>query len=135
MPANYHQGELFDSFVEAYYELSIEHGIFIARYKNNVVVDKAISLEINVKRELMCADKKYPCLIFAEDVKYWTKEARALMATDHYNRFSKAIAVISNTSLVHATLINFYLKFDRPKIPTRFFINSSNATEWLKKYY
>jgi len=128
------QSESFDRIVEEYYELSIEEGIFKAKFKNDVVVDNAISLEIDAKRAAMCRDKKYPCLSDAQNVKYWTKESRALMATEHFNRYSKAVAVISNTSLVHATLVNFYLKFDKPKVPTRFFTNYTNAIEWLQKY-
>lgn len=131
---NYEQAESFDRIVEEYYELYIEEGILKARFKNDAIVDKGISIEIDAKRAAMCKDKRYPCLTDARAVKYWTKDARALMATEHYNRFTKAIAIISNTSIVHATLVNFYLKFDRPKVPTRFFKSYANAIQWLEKY-
>jgi hypothetical protein len=43
-----------------------------------------------------------------------------------------AVAVVSNPGF-HKPLINLYLKFSRPYLPTRFFDNEDQARAWLKE--
>lgn len=44
----------------------------------------------------------------------------------------KAVAIVANTSF-QTPLINLYLKFSRPSIPTKIFDSEAEARTWLKK--
>jgi hypothetical protein len=53
-----------------------------------------------------------------------------LVQPQRAERVSADALVINN--LPHRLLADFYLKFNRPDIPTRFFSSEEEAREWLK---
>ena len=59
-----------------------------------------------------------------------TKEARDYAAEDRHAELSIAMALVSD-SLPTKLMMNFFIKFNRPKTPTKMFTDVDKALEWL----
>jgi hypothetical protein len=77
--------------------------------------------------------KKFPLLHIIEDYVNIEKSAREFSATEEGLSFSKAEAYVMN-SLAHKMLANFYMKVNKPSVPTRFFKDKNEAIDWLKGF-
>ena len=55
------------------------------------------------------------------------------LSQNEYNPYSKADAFVLN-SMAQKILANFYIKFNKPERPTKFFNNADEALIWLKQY-
>ena len=62
-----------------------------------------------------------------------TKEVREYVAKGAHQSFIKAEAFIIK-SLAHKILASFYLKINKPVVPTCFFNNKIDAEKWLKSF-
>ena len=60
-----------------------------------------------------------------------TKEVREYVAKGYHQSFIKAEAFVIK-SLAHKLLANFYLKINKPIVPTGFFNSKVDAEKWLK---
>lgn len=77
--------------------------------------------------------KKVGALVDIKSTFTITKEAREYFAL-HANRNQfMAIAVLSN-NLASRLIANFYVKINRPEIPTRLFAAEEQAMLWLRAY-
>lgn len=74
----------------------------------------------------------YTVLVDATHHVSMSKEAREFMAA-YQNPRRKATALLTRYNLATLILANFYLKFNRPNIPTRLFNHEDEAVAWLKQ--
>lgn len=81
-------------------------------------------------RLLLQSNQKMKILVDSRGLFNITKEARAYAAEERHARLSIAMAIVSD-SLPTRLLTNFYIKFNRPKTPTKMFTNKNKALEWL----
>jgi len=77
--------------------------------------------------------RKVPVLIIGGAFTSVTAEARKFMATEESLLYSKAEAFLVK-SLPQKMLINFYVKFNKPLIPTQTFTVKEKAIDWLKTF-
>lgn len=77
--------------------------------------------------------KKYPILIDAGSFSSIDKEARIFSAAAESNIYTMADA-IAYCNLAQKLLANFYVKYNKPVIPTRTFANKEEAIDWLKTF-
>jgi hypothetical protein len=77
--------------------------------------------------------QKVPVLILGGSFSSLTPETRKFMATEESLLYSKAEAFLLK-SLAQKILINFYIKFDKPLVPTRVFTKEDEAIKWLKGF-
>lgn len=77
--------------------------------------------------------QKVPVLIIGGSFSSLDKETRNFMATEESLKYSLAEAFYI-TSLPQKILINFYIKFDKPLVPTKVFTCKQKANEWLKSF-
>lgn len=75
--------------------------------------------------------KKHPVLIDAGSFSSIDKEARIFSAAAESNIYTIADA-IAYYNLAQKLLADFYMKYNKPVIPTRTFPNKEEAIEWLK---
>jgi hypothetical protein len=61
-----------------------------------------------------------------------TAEMRSVSASKEFNEFFYAVALVSHRPSMKV-LGNFYLKINRPVVPTRFFGDRELAMAWLKE--
>jgi hypothetical protein len=72
-------------------------------------------------------------LIFESDTDIvTTPEMRQVSASEQYNSHYIAVALVS-PSLAMKILGNFYMRINRPTVPTRFFSQQDIAVEWMRK--
>ncbi len=62
-----------------------------------------------------------------------TKDAREYFALHANQKQFKAIAILSG-NLASRLIANFYIRINRPEIPTRLFLDEVQALKWLRGY-
>ncbi len=77
--------------------------------------------------------KKYPVLIDAGEFCSLDKETRIFSAAVESNIFTLADA-IAYCNLAQKLLADFYLKYNKPTVPTRIFSTKEEALTWLKTF-
>jgi glutamine synthetase type III len=75
--------------------------------------------------------KKAPVLIIGGAFTSVSKEARVYMASEESLKYSLCEAFLLN-SLPQKLLISFYIKANKPLVPSRAFSSHDKAVEWLK---
>lgn len=60
-------------------------------------------------------------------------EARAFLANGPHKEASRAEAFVIHT-LAHKMVASFFLKVNKPKVPTKFFTDRHEALKWLLTY-
>jgi hypothetical protein len=77
--------------------------------------------------------KKFPVFIDAGDYVNVDKEVRIFSASKEGNIYTLADAIAYN-SFAQKLVANFYLKHNKPAIPTKIFSEKTEAIEWLKTF-
>ena len=115
-----------------------KHTKFVFRNDNIVEVYCANDFEYDVKEveENILVLKKHSSLhklkilnIVAEGTSI-TKAAREFLAKAPHKQFASVEAFFIS-SVVQQLTANFYLKINKPKRPTRFFVKFEDAEKWL----
>jgi hypothetical protein len=80
----------------------------------------------------LTGDKKHTVLFIPGTDSTISEEARKISASAEHNRNAIAKAIL--VSAMHQRIIgNFFIKFNRPPVPTAVFDNEKEALEWLEK--
>ena len=108
-----------------------EEGILTMRMhkKSNIDIDEA--KKIHEAASQLSGDKVHCNLVDIRNMTFMSSEARKFFGVQN-KKTVKAIAVISNAAF-HKPLINLYMKFSRPSLPTKFFNEEAIAKNWLKE--
>ena len=78
--------------------------------------------------------KKMPVLNIGGKLTNVSTEAREFVASAVYSKdFVAAEAYVVN-SITQRITANFYLKVNKPKVPTAFFNDEKSAVKWLRKF-
>ncbi|GAB4251870.1 MAG: hypothetical protein Kow0079_06140 [Vicingaceae bacterium] len=93
---------------------------------------KDIEEIITVRKELQ-KGKKSLTLVDIRGLWHVDKNARELAASDAMIQHNIALAIISS-SLSTKIIGNFYMKFDKPNVPTKMFNNEKDALLWLSSF-
>lgn len=99
----------------------------------NVEMGRKECVEVLDVYEDLLEAKKYPLLHVVNEYVIIDKEAREFGSSEAGLKFSKAEAFVIN-SFPHKLLANFYLKVNKPQVPTRFFENKQDAINWLNQF-
>lgn len=89
--------------------------------------------------ELMIAAKeigngeRFLNLIVVSDGTSVDNETRIVSCSEEGSRYKKADAFVIQ-SLAQALIMNFYIKFNKPFVPTHFFKNEEDALLWLQQF-
>ena len=77
--------------------------------------------------------KKLPVLIDAGEFTSIDKEVRIFSASEESNIYTLADA-IAYYSLAQKLVADFYVKYNKPAVPTKVFANKDEAVDWLKTF-
>jgi hypothetical protein len=114
--------------------ISVRHdGIIHVCYKQGVTITSALLLELHVLYVDACQGGNPPFLFSFEDYVSITKDGRERAKTQEKVFPGCAIAVLADT-VAYQLMANFYLKVNRPNIPTLVFKDSRKAIEWLRTF-
>ncbi|MFI5202869.1 MAG: hypothetical protein ACHQF2_00115 [Flavobacteriales bacterium] len=78
-------------------------------------------------------NKRVPMLIISSAHSLVNSEAREYMASPESTKYSIAEAYVIK-STAQKILVNFYLRFNKPTVPTRFFSDITKAEKWLLSF-
>lgn len=108
-------------------------GIVEIDVKENSEIGEKECRELTVAYKQILELKKYPLLHIVGNYVTMDKEAREYASSEEGLQFSIAEAFVIN-SLPHKILANFYMKVQKPSVPTKFFRSKQEAIDWLLKY-
>jgi hypothetical protein len=93
-------------------------------------LDDAINIINTIKK--LSNGIRYPLLVIYADGNLFSKENREYVAGNEISNYVKADALVMK-SLALKIIGNFYLKFNKPLRPTRMFVDTETAVQWLKE--
>ena len=122
-------------------EINLEHtilrmrndGIVQINFGDNIELDGDKTKEIVNTIGILTEGKKALILDIAGENTTAGAEARSYSASVEGNRFTIADAFVVN-SLAQKLIVNFYLNFHKPVVPTKAFDGVDKAIEWLKSH-
>jgi hypothetical protein len=106
--------------------------VFRHVYKRNSNVERKHSDEQTEAFLLLSGDKKYPCILLAEENVNFTKEYRERSKELENVSPITCFAAVTD-QFAYRMIANFYLKFHKPKIPFRLFSTEQEALKWIEK--
>jgi hypothetical protein len=110
--------------------LSFEDEILFVKMKEGVNLGQA-EMETLLKQAVgLTNPNKYFAIVDTTATYDSTPEARNFYAESDYSKYRYADAFIVN-SLPMRLLVNFFIAFNKPKIPSKMFNNEENALEWI----
>lgn len=107
-----------------------EDGIVQVDFEKNLLVDVKECEEIMEVYHQILAPQKYPILHIAGKYMNTTSAAREFGSSEKGLEYSKAEAYVIH-SLAQKIVANYYMKFNKPTIPTQFFKTKEEAVNWL----
>ena len=110
-----------------------EDGILQIVVKDNVDVGIEECIELTNAFQALIGKKKVPLLHVVGNYVNMDKEAREYSASEAGLRYSIAEAFVIN-SLPNKIIANFYMRINKPSVPTKFFGSIREAEEWLKNF-
>lgn len=108
-----------------------DDSILIMRMNDKSNIDIEAARKIGEAASELSGDTIHANMVDIRGMTFMSSEARKYFGSQNKDTV-KAVAVVSNSAL-HKPLINLYLKFSRPSLPTRFFDDEESAKAWLKK--
>lgn len=116
-----------------YVTIRIENSIMVGVYKKGVTIDLEAAKQIAQYRINFLQGRSYPVFADIRHVKLVTKEASNYLSKDIGISGVKAGALLVGNPLT-VFIANIYLKFVKPKIPTKVFITREAAMKWLGQF-
>lgn len=108
-------------------------GIVEVIFENQLLLELEDCYEIMETYKTHIGDKKVPILHIIGKYMNATKDAREFGASAEGLKNSIAEAYVFD-SLPHRIIGNFYMKFNKPSVPTKFFKTKPEAEVWLKTF-
>lgn len=112
--------------------IALEDGIVTAKWKSLSV---NLSVAQRAVRYRLESTKNASCLLITDIklIKNITKEARDFLASKEGCEGISALAILIN-SPIGSMIGNFWMRINKPLVPTRIFTNEEEAKKWLKQY-
>lgn len=102
--------------------LVIKSGEMLTVEESKVIAQWALSLTDGAKFKLLTIPEEHATV---------DSDVREFLGSDNRQERVLADAMVIN-NLPHKLLADFYVRFNRPKIPTRFFETEAEAREWIE---
>lgn len=109
-----------------------EDGILRILFYPKTEIDIVKAREVGAALVDVCAGKRRLVFADARNIKSISREAREYWATDEATKWSIAVATLYTPVL--KVLAGFYLKFNKPPFPIRFFTSETDAIAWLQGF-
>jgi hypothetical protein len=104
-------------------------------YQENCIVDRKEALQVmEASRQFRNGSNKYTMITATKDFFNMTPDARATFAEEMKKGFELEKMAILVNSLAYRILANFFIRFDKPPVPTKMFNSRKEAIDWLIKH-
>ena len=111
-----------------------EKRLVFVKIKENAEIELADTVENAKATKSLTGNDRYLVMIDAISNLSVSKEARSYSAQKSERDLRVAEAYIVG-STANKIVGNFYIKFNKPNVPTKLFSNPESALEWLEHYY
>jgi len=112
----------------------LDNDMLYMRIKENADISLEAAIEgVNTRRKLH-GDKKVLLLVDMRLVGEVHRDARAYAAKKEVEEMNKAMALLTGKSLPAKIIANFFIKVNKPRVPTKLFKDEKKAVEWLKTF-
>jgi hypothetical protein len=111
--------------------LSFEDDILLVKMKEGINLDQAEMEQLLKQAVEFTSPNKYFAVIDTTALYDSTPESRSFYAESDYSNYRYADAFIVN-SLPMRLLVNFFITFNKPKIPSKMFNNEESALNWIQ---
>ena len=110
----------------------IDKNILLVTIQKNHTIEIEDIKEMRITSLQMSNEKKYALILIGEFNTSVSTEARGFMAQPNsLDNYRICMSMITR-DLPHRLLANFYLKFNKPSVPTKVFSNIEEAILWSK---
>jgi len=115
-------------------ELFVENDILFMRAKQDADFDLAATIELVSIRKELKRDKKMKVLMDTRNMFQVSKESREYGAKKEVSGLSSAMAILAGKSLTATLIGNFFIRYNKPAVPTKMFKKEENALKWLNSF-
>lgn len=121
----------------------VETSTVFMEIRNNIlyiIVKEDADIDLEAVKEAFEQRKKLqgnePILVLVDNRKLWqlTKDANRYSASKEVADLSKAMAVLTDTSLATRMITNFFVRLNKEYTPTKLFKNEKKALKWLNSF-
>jgi len=112
----------------------LENNILIMRAKPDANFTLEVTIERIEGRKKLQEGRKFPVLIDMRLMSEVSEEAREYSATEETTELYLAMAILTGKSLPAKMVGNFFIKFNKPAIPTKLFKKEDKALAWLETF-
>jgi hypothetical protein len=109
----------------------IENDILVVRTKPGAEYSLKEVMEGFEARKKLQQSKQMLTLVDTREVFQVTREAREYGAKKEVEDLSIAMAILSGNSMAATIIGNFFIKFNKPSVPTKMFKSEEKALNWL----
>lgn len=106
--------------------------LLVYRAEPGLVITRTVAMQV-VEIGLQIVREPTPTMVLMQDLARVDREARALFASDTYNRVCSQSALVVG-SPVSRVIGNFFVGLNRPKHLFRIFDDPALAIEWLRGF-
>lgn len=111
-----------------------ESGVLVFRYFDGVELDEAVARAVVAAGVELCGDLvPTPVLALLDQIKGFTRGAREFFADSDENRAASSKVALVVSSPIAKVIANFFMKLNKPRVPTRLFTDQAKAVEWLTR--
>ncbi|MCA6363975.1 MAG: STAS/SEC14 domain-containing protein [Bacteroidetes bacterium] len=113
------------------YMWSDEDGISWAVLAENALIEVEDAIQLTeLARQTYKPEQPFLLILDARQITGMSNEARNYGVNNSFSSMLKAMAIVVDSPATRI-LANFYMKFNRPRIPTRIFSDTETARAWL----
>ena len=116
-----------------YVHYEVREALLIATYKKGVRIDLSVARQIVRDRLALTDGRPKVALVYNLGVISMDKEARDFLSSPAGNRGLQAGAIVLDSPYSIA-LSNFFLRVNKPNIPSRIFRDTGAALAWLQPF-
>ncbi len=112
----------------------LEEDLLFMTIKNDADITLDAAIEGVSARKKLQGNKKILLLVDMRNVGQVHRDARAYAAKKEIEGMNKAMGLLVGKSLPATIIGNFYIKFNKPNVPTKLFRSKEKALSWLETY-
>lgn len=118
--------------IETYFGKLIFNGkILYVNFHPSFEITPDVIEFIHLKGKEHFADVKYAVIVDFRNNVSSTHEARSYGANNKYMHQHIAYGLVAK-SLAEKLLVNFFIRFNKPKVPSKLFISMNSCENWVK---
>lgn len=114
-------------------KIYLKDGIVFGGYQPELRMDLAVAKRTVEHRLTVSDGVTRPLLVDTRNLKYVEDDAREYLASKEAGQYVAALAVLTNTPIQNL-FANFYMKLNKPPMPTRLFASKEKAIRWLQLF-